>query len=111
MSYLEQLRERVLRHVPTNTLPVAAPPCHHQLAPANDDAPLHPITSPWPMGVDLHLTRQAAQLSGLIALGATWRQQPDGSLDLWRTGSGEYLGIGAWWMERMRAARLLPEGL
>jgi hypothetical protein len=57
------------------------------------------------------LTCQAAQLSGLVADGATWRLLPTGSLDLWRSGSGHYLGIGAWRMERMRAAQLLQEGL
>ena len=111
MSYLEQLRERVLREVPTVTLPIAAP---RPVAPANDTAPHTPdapSASPWPDCVDFHLTRQAAQLSGLIAHGATWRLRPDGSLDLWQADGGEYLSIAAWRMAQLRAAELLPEGL
>jgi hypothetical protein len=84
-------------------------PHHH--APANDVAPIRPLTSLWPAGVDPHLTRQAAQLAHWIAQGATWRLQSDGSLDLWRTGSSEYLGVGPLRMEQMRAVRLLPECL
>jgi hypothetical protein len=67
-------------------------------------------TSVWPEGVDWHLTRDAAHLSGLVAHGADWRWCADLALEVVQPN-------GAVWtllpvrVEALFQASLLPEAV
>jgi hypothetical protein len=59
----------------------------------------------WPEGVDWHLTRDAARLSGLVAHGADWQWCSGGSLEVVRPN-----GV-VWTLLPARAAALLQASL
>jgi hypothetical protein len=72
------------------------------------EAPSHQeavTTCPWPQGVDWHLTRDAARLSGLVAHGASWRWCPGGALEVVQPHGAR------WTLLPARAAALLQASL
>ncbi len=64
----------------------------------------------WPAGVDWHLTRDAARLSGLVAAGCEWRWCPAGGLDVVQD-DGRMWCLSPGTAARMRAQRLLPDAV
>jgi hypothetical protein len=63
--------------------------------------------SPWPEGIDFHLTRDAARISGLISSGADWRWCPNGGLDLVKE-DGLTWSLSPTYSRRLQAEHLLP---
>jgi hypothetical protein len=61
--------------------------------------------SVWPEGVDWHLTRDAARLSGLVAHGADWRWCASGALEVVQPNGAR------WTLLPARAADLLQASL
>lgn len=64
----------------------------------------------WPEGVDFHLTRDAARISGLISSGGDWRWCPDGGLEIVKE-DGLTWCLSPTYSRRLVAERLLPTGV
>ncbi|UPY35427.1 hypothetical protein [Sediminicoccus sp. KRV36] len=64
----------------------------------------------WPEGVDYWLTKDAAEISGIVNTGGTGRVCSNGGLDMWRE-NGLYRGFAPDLVRRLREVGLLPEGL
>lgn len=62
---------------------------------------------PWPEGVDFHLTRDAARVSGLISGGCDWRWCPDGGLEI-VSDKGLLWALSPIYSRRLQGAQLLP---
>ena len=61
----------------------------------------------WPEAVDFWLTKDAAEISGIVNTGGTARFCSNGGLDLWRE-DGLYRGFSPDLVRRSREAGLLP---
>lgn len=119
MSFLDALKARVLVAPPAATLvpaPAPVPPARSVdggsglsggFGDRGENRKSAP--APWPAGVDWHLTRSAARLSGLVAGGAEWRWCPAGGLDVVQEDDGRMWCLSPGTAARLRAERLLPD--
>jgi hypothetical protein len=103
---LRALDEAAAAAEPVATKPQAVRPVLREVPPVPKPETAASPPEPWPEGVDYHLTRDAARLSGLIAAGCGWRSCPAGGLDV-TLPDGRLLLISPATVARLREARLL----